>query len=416
MSIEASPQRNSYSSLFHNRNFVALWIGQMISFIGDYFNWLALPILIQDLTGSTLMVGLSLISSSIPMLVLGPVAGVFVDRWDRKKTMMAADFLRAGLVLVCLTVQRADQVWIYYTVGFLMSCLSRFFYPARAAVLPLIVPEKKDLLAAMGLMQGVETMGFLIGPALAGFTIGFAGARVAFVFDSVSFLLSALAITFMTVPRTTPGGTSSLAAVWVELREGMGTLFSSRLLVSILVLMTVLQFGLGAINVLWVPYLRTHFGVGPEGLGIVDSAQGLGMLIATALLGFFSGRMKKASWGAWAMMAIGLLLVGIGVSPAFFWIIVLTFVIGLFLVPGQSVLMTLIQLAVTDLKRRRVNSALNAIASAAGLISMALASFFADAVGFRVIYGIFGTIIVIAGLLGWMMLGGVDLTQVEENQ
>jgi MFS family permease len=131
-----------YGRLLRNRSFVALWVGQTVSFVGDYFQWLAIPIMVERLTGSALMVGLSVISNALPMLLLGPVAGVFVDRWDRKRTMIVADLLRGFLVLLCLLVQRPEQVWIYYVVGFLMSCVSRFFFPAQNAVLPLIVPDK----------------------------------------------------------------------------------------------------------------------------------------------------------------------------------------------------------------------------------------------------------------------------------
>ncbi len=134
----------AYGRLFRNRNFVALWLGQMVSFIGDYFNWIAVPIIVERLTGSALMVGLSVISNALPMLFLGPVAGVFVDRWDRKWTMIVSDLLRGLLVLLCLLVQTAEQVWIYYGVGFLMSCVSRFFYPSQNAVLPHIVPVRKS--------------------------------------------------------------------------------------------------------------------------------------------------------------------------------------------------------------------------------------------------------------------------------
>ena len=139
--------------LFQNRDFTALWIGQMISFTGDYFNYLAIPIMVNRLTGSAMMVGLSVMASALPALVLGPIAGVFVDRWDRRRVMLLSDVLRALLVLCLLTVRTADQVWIFYVIGFLVSCTSQFFFPARGAVLPLIVTDPDDWLAANGLMQ-----------------------------------------------------------------------------------------------------------------------------------------------------------------------------------------------------------------------------------------------------------------------
>ena len=146
-----------YRRLFRNRNFLALWIGQMISFIGDYFVMLAVPIAINRLTGSAMMVGLSFIAAAIPALLLGPVAGVFIDRWDRRKVMIISDGMRALLVLLMLLVRSADQVWIFYLANFLVACTSQFFMPARNAVLPLVVADRDDLLAANGLMQLVGT-------------------------------------------------------------------------------------------------------------------------------------------------------------------------------------------------------------------------------------------------------------------
>ena len=248
----------AYGHLLRNRSFVALWLGQTISFVGDYFYWLAIPIMVERLTGSALQVGLSVIASTLPFLLLGPLAGVFVDRWDRKRTMIISDLLRGLLVLACLLVQTSDQVWIYYTVAFLMSCVSRFFFPAQNAVLPLIVTGEDDLLSANGLMQIVQTAGFLLGPALAGFSIGLWGPQVAFTIDSASFFVSAVGILFMTVPnirgdkqatgrqRPVRGQT---ATVWTEMRDGMSYLFGNRTMVGILVCLSVVQLGVGSIHV-----------------------------------------------------------------------------------------------------------------------------------------------------------------------
>src|SRR5512146_623733 len=220
-----------YRRLFSNRNFMALWIGQTISFIGDYFNWLAIPITINRLTGSAMMVGLSLMSTALPALILGPLAGVFVDRWDRRKVMIVSDLLRALLVLCLLTIHTASQVWVFYLIGFLISCTSQFFVPARGAVLPLIVKEERDWLAANGMMQIIQTAGLLAGPALAGFAIGLWGAQSAFIANSIGYLVSAAAVLTMRVPRTTlaalPQG-HPVRAVLTELREGVVYLLSHR--------------------------------------------------------------------------------------------------------------------------------------------------------------------------------------------
>ena len=393
---------SSYSRLFRNRNFMALWIGQMISFIGDYFVYLAIPIVVNRLTGSAMMVGLSLISSAIPALLLGPIAGVFVDRWDRRKTMIASDIIRAVLVLFCLLVHTRQQVWIFYLVAFLMSCTSQFFFPSRGALLPLIVTESADWLAANGMMQIIQTVGMIAGPSLAGFAIGLYGERVAFMVNSCGFIVSALAV--LTIRSHKPTNQedhppASIGNVWRDLREGMLYLFGSRTLVGIMVCMCVIMLGIGAITVVWVPYLQRTFGVGATGLGIVDSAQGVGMVIGGVLLGFIASKVSQKTMVAVGTIVIGIAMASMGLAPAFSFIIAMGFIVGLGLVPAQSGVTTMMQMAVPDLKRGRVGSSLNAFSTAASLISMAFAALMGDMIGLRTVYIVFGSFIGLAGLL-----------------
>jgi MFS transporter, DHA3 family, macrolide efflux protein len=400
--IAAASAKPNYKRLLRNRHFMALWFGQLVSFVGDYFEWLAIPLLVQTMTGSTLMVGLALISNSIPVLLLGPVAGVFVDRWDRKKTMIAADILRALLILICLTVQTPEQVWIYFVVGFAMSSVSRFFFPALNASLPLIVNEE-DLLIANGMMQIVQTVGLLAGPAMAGFVIGFWGAPAAFIIDSITFVISAVAILTVTIPHTTPAA-GNIKRVWQELKEGVTFLFGNPTMRSVLNLMTVVMLGVGAINVLWIPYLRTVFEVGPEGIGIVDSAQGLGMVIGGLALGAISAVLKKPLIVGAGIMIVGAGFGAMGLAPSFAIIVIINIIVGTAMVPSQSVLYTMMQIAVPDHKRGRVSSGLSAVTTAASLASMAAASLLGDIIGFRIIFMICGVITLLGGMVGMVGL------------
>jgi len=396
--------RVSALRLLKNRNFALLWLGQTISFTGDYFYWLAIQVMVYQLTGSALMVGLSVIASALPMLLLGPIAGVFVDRWDRRRTMIVADVARGLLVLLCLLVRSADQVWIYYVASFLLSCVSRFFFPAQNAALPLIVQDKDDLLAANGLMQAVQTVTLILGSGLAGLAIGFLGAGAAFAFDAVTFFLSAGTITLMVVPRTTGGRRAvggQIAAVWGEIREGVACLFGSQTMVGVLICLAAVQLGIGAINVVWVPFFQGTFGVGPEGLGVVDLVQGVGMGLGALVLGLLAARLRKSMLAGWSIAVIGLLVGGIGLIPQFGYVIPLSFGIGLALVPGQAALMTMMQLAVPDLKRGRVGSALNALTTLAGLLSMAAAAGFGEMIGLRTVYLVCGAIVALSGLLAF---------------
>jgi MFS family permease len=379
----------------------------MISFIGDYFNYLAIPIMVNQLTGSAMMVGLSVMASALPALILGPIAGVFVDRWDRRRVMILSDVLRALLVLCLLTVRSVDQVWVFYVIGFLVSCTSQFFVPARGAVLPLIVTDPEDWLPANGLMQIIQTVGLLLGPAMAGFAIGLWGEQVAFIANSVGYLASAAAIFIMRVPRTTPGtarGEYAVKDVMQDLREGLVYLFSHRSTIGVLICLTVAMLGAGAINVIWVPYLQRTFGIGAEGLGIVDAAQGAGMLVGGLLLGVIAARIRKSILSGAGLLLIGIMFALMGVSPLFSMIVVESFLVGLALVPVQSALATIMQVSVPDLKRGRVGSSMGAIQTSGSLLSMAFASFFGEQIGLKNVYLVIGVFIFLSGILGFWLL------------
>jgi len=320
-------------------------------------------------------------------------------------------------------------------VGFLLSSVSRFFLPAQNAVLPLIVHDKNDLLAANGLMQIVQTLALLAGPALAGFSIALWGEQVAFVVDSVTYLISAVAIMTMTVPHTTAAvrratraAGEALAAVWVELREGLAYLFGNRTMAGILICLSVVQLGVGAIHVIWVPFLQRTFGLGPEGLGAVDTAQGLGMALGGFGLGFVASRFRQKALAAWGIVLLGVLIALTGLAPSFslvdlvprlgvgmemaamtvgqrllympLVVLLLMILFGIVMVPAQSALMTMMQLAVPDLKRGRVGSALNALTTVAGLLSMAVASALGDVVALRTIYFVAGLFTMAGGVVG----------------
>jgi len=286
-----------FVQVLRNGRFLRLWLGQIISATGDYFYFLAMPILINKLTGSTAAIGLAMIFGfALPQLLFGIPAGVLVDRWDRRRVMIVTDLARALLVLGGLFVQSAQTIWILYVVGFSMSIASRLFFPARAALIPALVSDE-ELLAANGLSQLTETASFLAGPALAGFMIAWFGAGVAFVVDSASFLVSAVAIWSIGAVAAPVRAASerTVRALWSELMDGLRFLFGHPILRGTVLSLSVVHLGIGAINVLWVPLLSRNYGVGPEGMGIVDSLQGVGMALGALTVGWPRALAKPAS-------------------------------------------------------------------------------------------------------------------------
>ena len=379
----------------------------MISFIGDYFVMLAVPIVVNRLTGSAMMVGLIYIAGAVPALALGPIAGVFIDRWDRRKVMIVSDLVRAGLVLVNLSVHSKEEIWIFYLTSFLMSCTSQFFFPSRNAVLPLIVDNEDDLLAANSLMQIIQTVGFLVGPALAGFAISLWGEAVAFIVNSARFVASALAvftIHLIHTPRESIGQNSGVRAVFSELRVGLAYLLTNRTTVGVMVMLTVCQLGIGSFMVIWIPFLQRYFNQGAQGVGLIDSFFGAGMVLGGVLVGFLAARVSKTLLATVSMFIMGLLALPMGYAPTYTLILALNFFFGIALVPMQSALTTLLQIAVPDEKRGRVGSSLNASVTIGGLLSMGFAAFFSEMIGLRNMFIFVGALIAISGLVGFWLL------------
>jgi MFS family permease len=185
--------------VLHQRNVVLLLGAGLVSTLGDFFLGIALPFYVYEQTGSVLAMGALAAAGALPRLLLGSVAGVFIDRWDRRRTMIAADLARAALLLMLLAVSGADRVWLVYAVAFCQAALSVFFEPARSALLPHAVPAD-DLPAANALSATSRTAARLVGPVLGGALVAVFGLPGVVVLDSVSFLVSALMVVLIAVP------------------------------------------------------------------------------------------------------------------------------------------------------------------------------------------------------------------------
>jgi MFS family permease len=179
--------------VLRQRNFALLWFAGLISMIGDWMLFIALPIYTYNLTHSSLATGIMFMAGTLPRIFAGSLAGVFVDRWDRQRTMVIADFSRVGLVLLLLMVQSPESIWIVYVVAFLQGIISQFFGPAENALLPQLV-ESSDLVAANSLNALNNNLARLGVPALGGLILGSFGFQNVVWMDSLSFLSSGILI------------------------------------------------------------------------------------------------------------------------------------------------------------------------------------------------------------------------------
>ncbi len=398
-------QGASFANVLRNRNFLALWLGQVISQIGDSFTFLALVIMVNQLTGSTVSMGMMMISLTLPQLIFSFLAGVIVDRLDRKKIMIFSDLLRGLLVLAFLMVRSAEQIYIFYLVGFLVSTVSVFFWPAKTAMIPRIVEGEAKLLSANALSQTIRVAAMLIGPALAGFLIAWLGTSMAFVVDSMTYLVSAVAImTITTGGETRDEERIGIKMFWQRFAEGFSYMLHHSTVLGIIVTVMVALLGIGAIEVLFVPYLQGEFGVGPEGLGFVQTAQGIGMLLGSVLIGNLAARFRLTRIIAWSIALLGVAVAMCGLVNQFILILSALFIAGLGLAPLNAALSTLMQATVPDEKLGRVGSVVDTSTTLSYLISMSGAAFLADAFGMRTVFVAAGIITALSVLPALTMM------------
>ena len=389
-------------------DFRRLWVAQTISDIGDGLTNLTLLLVVIRLTGSTAALALMAIALAVPAIIVGPISGVFVDRWDRRKVMLAADLLRAALVLGFLVVRSADQVWILYLLGVAHASVGTFFTPARTALVPRVVPAG-GLMAANSLNQITRVIAGVLGASAAGVLVGVADVTwPAFVVDAGTFIVS-----FLFVSRVTTGGRPTgeghVAGVGVfdSLREGLAIVAHSRILVGTMVGAGVTMLGLGAVNVLFIPLMIHELGVPATWLGVADIAQTASMILAAGTVAMLAARLRPTSLVVAGLAGIAVIIGLVGGVSSVWQVAVLMFAVGWFVTPLEASLMTIVQTTTGDSHRGRIAATLHAVMAAASVTSMGLAGVFADVIGVRLVFVLAGVVVGIAAIAAALLFRGV---------
>lgn len=274
-----------------NRDFRNLFAGQFVSQIGDWLNSVALFTLLLSLTGSGEAVGYILIIKLLPSFFVGPLAGVFADRFDRKTIMIVADIARGILVLGFLFVQRADQVWLVYAIAGVEIAISSFFDPAKSAAIPNIV-SREELVPANALSGASWSATLALGAALGGAVTEAFGRNTAFVIDSISFFVSAAfiaAVSIRTSAKRERAVHLSLADVIgiTDFIEGARYLKSNPRVSALLLVKTGWGLGGGVLLLLTI-FGKQIFPIGRDGaasIGLLYAARGLGALTGPVIAG-----------------------------------------------------------------------------------------------------------------------------------
>jgi MFS family permease len=399
-SLDSDEQTLTIRLLLKLRDFRLLWLAQIISDFGDSLTTLALLILVNQLTGSTAALATMAVVLAIPQVTFGLVAGVYVDRLDRKRIMIISDLLRGMLVLGFTLVSSSEQVWLLYVIGFAQATIGTFFTPARGAFTPQLVP-RAGLLAANSLAQTSRILFGLLGTAAAGVLIGALGIFwPAFALDALTFLLSALLVSRIAAssPGRAPDSPGDVRSILRQLGAGLKLIIGTRVLLGILVVAGVLMLGLGAVNVLFVPLMINELRVPATWFGALELAQTAGMVLSGGLVALLAARFKPTWIVCAGAMALGLAIALIALATSVWHVLPMLFVVGAIVTPVQASIATLSQTSVADQVRGRVGASLNALIATASLISTALAGVLGDLIGVRNVFVVAGGIGVCAGL------------------
>lgn len=291
--------------VFRHRNFSLIWTGQLVSTIGSSLTSLAASIMVYRQTnGSALSVGLMLMATAAPSLLVGLIAGVFVDRFDRKKIMIIADLIRAVLVFLIPFVVPYSIVWLYIIV-MLVSTVGQFFDPAYESVLPESAPDSE--LAAANSLIAISSFGSTaIGFAASGLIAAKYPIAYAFYLDAISFLISAGCIFFLRVRKLEVTDETSVKTVFTNLKSGVQYLVRNPVLRSLFSLAIPIAASFGLANSLLLPFAERALKASTFEYGLQEGLTSVGFVAASLLMVGFLNRWREGQWMVVGLFGMGL--------------------------------------------------------------------------------------------------------------
>jgi len=359
--------------LRRNRPFRRLWTGQVISELGNWFNFIAALGIVRVVSDAAPeATTLVLLCRMVPFTLFGPLAGAFVDRWSRRRVMIATDLLRVAIALGFLLVRKPQDLWIAYLCTVLLSIFGAFFEAAKNAAVPNITGER-DLLAGNALMFSSRFLLMSIGAALGGWTAAHFGYQAAFIINAASFLASAYSVWLLTEedtrhvgsPEASPETRKAHQGYWSDIREGWAYIVQHRPVAAILGANILWATGGGAINLIIDRLGALVFAVSDKvapdtAVAALYFAGGLGlfvgMMIARRVGIYFEIRARTVVFIGWGLIFQGVLCALMGVMPSIWLAGLMLFISRVLLGAEFAVQETMLMRLVPDNLRGRVST------------------------------------------------------------
>ncbi|HZT77943.1 MAG TPA: MFS transporter [Vicinamibacterales bacterium] len=366
-----------------------VWVAQVVSLFGDFLALFAVIAVVSFKLHATpnQITGVQ-IAYMLPIVFMGPLAGVFVDRWPLKPTLISSDLIRAGLAALLIV---STSLWQVYLVLAALSCVSAFFGPAQGVTIRAHVPLH-GLIAANALMQMAFMGSRVIGPATAGAVVAAAGPNVCYALDVLSFLVSASLIGSIVIRR--PEGSKQAAesssnrihAIWVDMKAGASFIFHHAAILFVVLAMAAGLFTIGCFGPLIAIFVRDTLHASARAFGIVSGMVGFGMFVGTTIVRRLSHRLSNDALVLSGLAGIGGAVLLLGAVPHLAATMASTFLIGFafaaIIVPAQ----TLIQRETPPEMLGRVGSTNASIVFLGQILGLAVSGVLAEAIGVRLVF------------------------------
>ena len=385
-------------AVLRRRNFSLLWFGQLVSTMGTALAELAGSILVYRLTGSAAAVGLMLIAAAGPSVVLGLIAGVYVDRLDRQKILVACDLVRAiAIAFVPLLLVHFGVAALFVAIAFVAS-VGQFYAPANASILPDIAPDD-ELDAANALLAISEFGSMAVGYAAAGLIAAGLPFEWAFYLDAFSFVLCAICIAFVAVPKLAVEGATTVRTVVKNLGAGLTFVRSTPIIRSLLIVLIPVGIAIGLNNSIMLPFFDRALGATPLEYGLNEGIASFGFVLGSLLLAGYGERFREGQWYQISLVGMGLSAMAFALTHNLALAIVLNFAGGFSNAPSVIARQLIIQRNAPREMRGRTASIVFVTRDVMWLIGMGMAGL-ADVIDVRVLMFAVG--------VTWVITAGVS--------
>ncbi len=398
------PTPYTLKTIIKFKPFRTLWMAQFVSIFGDF---LALFGVINLITfhwhGTAVQVTTVTIAYILPLAVIGPIAGVFVDHWNVKRLMVASDLIRAGLILLLVFAHDVTQI---ATILFVMSIVSSFFAPAQSVTMRTIVPPE-GLLAANALMAQAFYVVRLLSPVVAGFLVAWLTEKACFYLDVISFIFSAIMISGLAILRPARAqGEKNVKSLSQDFVAGNKFIFTHAGLAFVFIAMAVAMFIMSSFSPLISIYIRDSLHAGSVMFGVISAMVGVGMILGTLLVTRLVRSRSKAHVVLCGLFALGLgaLLLGafrnipMGALSTF----TMGFAIAFILVPAQ----TMSQQETPPAMVGRVSSTFMSLISFSQVFGLLLSGYLAQKLGIRLLFIACAGALAVISAAGYLMMRG----------